>query len=375
MEPLPSDRRRALQIAGVILAGGLGTALVVGLLWYSFRPDPTPPAQTVIEPAEETSVSAPVVPSQPTTDTTASVTPTMAPSAGSSARAAKVAFRLGDTVYVAGEDGSKPAKVLRAPEGPFSLSPDARTLAVVDGGALKLVDVASGRATSAGSAEAAAPVWTPDSSTVLFVRLGASTSMEIWRVGRTGEAAEKLTDGSAVSVSPDGRVIAARREASGSAMGAVLVSRAGGPFTPVAVAGQPTAVGAANDRLYVGVVNETGAASLLGLGVDGRGPRSLAGAPSGSVPAVWGAITVAPDGRHIAAVAVGDDGYSRVSVMDPNGRETRLSRRHDGYPRGWTADGGALLLIEGNAFQGESTTLVRMRIDGTNRQALVTGAE
>lgn len=379
MEPLPSDRKRAIQLVGVIVAGAVGTVLVAGLLWFLYKPESAPESQPDIEPAQETSATTPsVIPSQTAAETTGSVTPTVAPKPGGPTRAAKVAFRLGDAIYVAGEDGAGPKRIVRAPEAPFALSPDASKLAVVEAGTLKMVDVASGAAVNVGPAEAAVPVWSPDSSTVHFVRLAGGSSMEVWRATREGAGARKLADGSAVAVSPDGRVLVVRRDPTEQSLesGVVHVSRDGGPFLPVIVNGQPTAAAVTNDKIVVGMVDESGKTSLVTASLDGRGVKRLVGAPAGTVPAVWGELYVAPAGDKVAAVAVGDDGYSRVSAIAlPAGTETKLSRRRDGYVRGWSADGAQLFLVEGNYFQGEPTALVRTFTDGTNRQPVVTGAE
>lgn len=377
MEPLPSDRKRVWQIAGVVAAGGLATALIVGGLWLAYRPDPLPPTQAGIEPAEETSsTSMTPAPSHPTSDATPAA-PTPGTADTGTKRAPRLAFRLGGTLYIADESGTAPKKVVASAGGPYALSPDAATLAVVDGGTLKLVDVTSGKAASAGPAEAATPVWVPDSSAVMYVRLGG-TSMEVWRTKADGSDARKLTDGSSVAVSPDGSVVVVRRDASGGSLGAgaVYVSRGGGPFAAVTVKGQPTSAAVTNDRLIVGLVDTAGTASLVASGVDGRGAKRLLGAPGGTTPSVWGELQIAPDGSKVAAVAVGDDGYSRISVVTlDGGSETRLSRRRDGYPRGWDAAGAQLFVLEGNYFQGEPTTLVRLLPDGTKRTPLVTGAE
>ena len=41
---------------------------------------------------------------------------------------------------------------------------------------------------------------------------------------------------------------------------------------------------------------------------------------------------------------------------------------------GWTEDGKGILFIEGNAFQGQSTSLWSSDLKGRNRKLLVQGA-
>lgn len=379
-EPLPSESRRRRQLALCALAAVLGVALIGGVLWWVFRPAPETPRQAGIEPARETTaLPLPGVPSQESSETTTPASPTssVSPGAGALQRAALIAFRVGETVYVADEDGSSPRKVTRLSDGPYALSPDGTSLAVVDGGRLSIVPVGGGKAVSVGEAEAAQPVWMPDSSAVLFVRLGGST-MEIWRVAKSGARPERLTFGTEVAVSPDGGTLVARRDPTGGSMemGAVYVSLGGGEFSAVTVEGQPTGIAAANDAILVGLVGADGAARVVRMKPDGRDSKELLGAPGGSVSSVWGEFSVSPDGSVLVAGAVGDDGYSRLSVVPiAGGKATTLNERRDAYARGWNASGSELFLIEGNYIQGESTTMYRLRPDGSKRQAVVTGAD
>ena len=71
----------------------------------------------------------------------------------------------------------------------------------------------------------------------------------------------------------------------------------------------------------------------------------------------------------------GDDGYSRFSVMPAKGgTPVKLWLRRDNYFLQWSADSSWLYLIEGNAFQGESTSLYRVGRTGQGRRLLVQGA-
>lgn len=375
------------MIAAIVVAGALGTALVAFVLAEAFRPEPPPAKQAVITPAEETvTPTLPVDPVVPGAEETAQPTPAPAPtrpkgSAKGFVRAPKIAFRVGDTVYVAAEDGSGAAKVASSAFGPYALSPDGKTLAVVDGTQLRLIDVASGSESFAGPAEAAPPVWRPDSSAVLFVRAEPREAMHVWEVKRDGSGASMLVEGVAASVSPDGKTVVARRDVGpvadgGSGKGVVYVSRDGAGFRPVTVDGQPTAVAVLGDRALVGLYDSQGVSSVISMGLDGRGVKGVLGAASKEPRSAWSELWVSPDGARVAAVATGDDGHSRVSVVDMvDGSEKKLSGRRDGYMRGWTASGEGVLLLEGNYFQGESTALMRVSVDGAARVAVVTGAE
>lgn len=366
--------------AGVVVAGVLGTALVAFVLWGAFRPVPEPPKQTAIRPAEQSSpATAPAEPSSPAADATASAEPT-APaepvtSPAGFTRAPKIAYRLGGTIYVAAEDGTGAKKAVSSPYGPYALSPDGATLAFVDDGVLKLVDVEQATAKTVGAAEAALPVWRPDSSAVLFVRLEPKDAMHVWEARRDGSGLRMLSPGAAVSVSPDGSILVVRPDASLTAKN-VRVSVDGGAFKDIRIAEQPTAATAVGKRLLVAVVDRNGAASVVSLGLDGKGAATIAGTPAENERCSYTELWPSPDGESVAVVASGDDGYSRVALLKvASGDMSRVTGRRALYMRGWSATGSAFYAVEGNHFQGESTMLVRVEGQGGSRRPVTSGVE
>jgi hypothetical protein len=71
----------------------------------------------------------------------------------------------------------------------------------------------------------------------------------------------------------------------------------------------------------------------------------------------------------------GDDGYSRISVADTAAHKiTSISTRSDVYPIRWTLDGTSILYIFGNAIQNQSTSLYRMKPDGSSKTVILAGA-
>jgi len=87
-------------------------------------------------------------------------------------------------------------------------------------------------------------------------------------------------------------------------------------------------------------------------------------------------ISWSPDGRQIAVERTGDDGFSRMGVIDASGRlpgwdanETR-----DTYFASWSADNSRLLYFEGNSFQGAPSNLWSVRRSGTSRRVVVKDA-
>lgn len=394
-EPLPDDRDHNRMIVLAVL-GTAGAIAVIGVLVWAlfFRvPGGTGRGQADIEPSQETTEA--TLPAPPaslvtaTPDATGSDTATGStsgsgtPGTGKVAfvRAPKMAFRLGGSIYVAAEDGSGPAAIVRSAEGPYALSPDGKTLALVDAGTLRLVDVASRSARDVGAAEYATPVWAPDSARVYFVRMDASGRglAEVWRVPAAGVGAEPVRQGLEVAVSPSGRIVVVRPLDAGTisadAASAVFVSEGGSSFREVRLEGQPTAVAALDDRLVIALAGPSGT-KLVSMKTDGTDAKQLIGAPPASDTAIWGRISPSPDGKSLAVTATGDDGWSRIRVIgSAGGGGSDLTPRRDGTVLGWTASGDAVLFFEGNPYQGERMSLVRVAPDGTKRRTLVSGAQ
>lgn len=285
-------------------------------------------------------------------------------------RAARVAYRRQGWVCVAEEGGGGEQRVIASESGVFALAPDGRTLAVVDtsGRMLVLADVESGQVVTVGAAEPDRPSWSPDSSWLVYTAPGA----HIRRVGRDGTGQTALFDGSLPSVAIDGSCVVG---AGAAGAHEVIVWRAGALSrigTPAPVAG----VAASGSRVYYGTAPAgTGSASLTAVGTDGRGAVLLAASPaSGRMIAVC-ELRLSPDSSRIAYAECGDDGFSRTfGVPVAGGAPVAFSTRRDTYPVEWSADGQRLLFIEGNAFQGEPTSLVSAGADGRERVRLVDGA-
>jgi Tol biopolymer transport system component len=283
-------------------------------------------------------------------------------------------------LYVAAEDGSGAAQVTASAAGPFALSPDGATIALVEGETLKLVKVAGGAVLSAGPAEEVAPVWMPNSKAVMFARaVSGHSGAEVWRVGADGAGSVRLGAASGMAVSADGSVVALVQGPSDTAGGAVWVSRRGGKPVAVKLSGSPTAVGVSADRMWVAMTDAGGAKPrIVTAALDGTGEKQVAGAPPGVVGQMvaYGDVEVSPDGRYLVFCAGSDDGYSRMySIRTDGGGPVSLSVRRDDYCRGFSATGEYFYFLEGNAFQGEPTALWRVSPDGTRRFLVVDGAK
>jgi Tol biopolymer transport system component len=383
--PMPDDRMPT-RIALIVAISVLGIAIVAMGAWAVFRPHPKAATQRTFTPAEETSAAA-----TPATSSALATSPISAESSSTTgaaaaaaegaspgiARAALIAFRLGSSIYVADEDGGSARAVTQAPDGQFALSPDGFTLALARAGSVVLYDVETGKPAFSGLAEAVQPVWLPDSSAVMFMRVGADGVAQIFSVPPAGGEETLVGNGSSVAVSPNGAALALLPALGSTPTPQVLVSRSGGAFVPVPVTGgDPIGIALSDNRLYVSTMSAGDGAAIWSFALDGSGPRQLV-KPSSAADkgTTFGRLLPSPDGATLLYAAESDDGYSRMWLAPTAGGTLfSLSSRRDNYPLLWSVSGKDILFIEGNAFQGESTALYHVSPTGTRRLMVVSGA-
>ncbi|MGB4592919.1 MAG: hypothetical protein WBI63_03980 [Coriobacteriia bacterium] len=285
-----------------------------------------------------------------------------------------VAYRRSGWVCVAKPDGSGEAQLLKSPEGMFSLSPDAGTLAVVDAGTdtLSLVDLKILKVTEVGGAAQDTPAWGPDSKWLVYT-MTVSGAPQVRRVNRDGSGAAKLFDGQDPAVSPQGDVIVGRTPlGAGSAL--VAWTKAG--VERYAIPEQVTDVATDGGNLYfVQMGSQATAATLRRMDLGGHGNTVLRDSAGAARPISYHDLCISADGTYLSFAEWGDDGYSRLFSMTTGAvnKVTSLSIRRDDYPLCWGCD-GRLYFIEGNALQGEATRLMAVRPDGLGRGTLVEGA-
>ncbi len=109
---------------------------------------------------------------------------------------------------MADEDGGSARAVAQAADGPFALSPDGRTLALTRAGSITVYDVETGLPAFSGPAESVQPEWLPDSSAVMFMRVGADGVPQMFRVSSDGGPETLVGTGSSAVSSPDGAILA-----------------------------------------------------------------------------------------------------------------------------------------------------------------------
>ncbi len=299
-----------------------------------------------------------------------------------------IAYRLAGSIVVAREDGSGPIEVVASSRGAFALSPDGNLLALVDDGELSIVTVADGTRLSAGPAESRGLAWRPDSRAVYVMRLsGPGGSSEVWRVSAVDGAPSKVVSGGPAAVAFDGTVAVppVPTTSADPGTGTLWILPGGAKAREIRVQGQLSECAAEAGSIVYAVhgsvsagdpaVGSSAEPEIRVMRYDGSGDRRLLGPPASQRPFGYGSLILSPDGTHLLFAEVGDDGYSRAFVLSMAGGTPRaLTVRRDTYPFGWSADGARVLFVEGNAFQGEPTSLFTARLDGTGRRMLVDGA-
>jgi hypothetical protein len=380
------DRRhRALTIAGVVagvLALAIGVGVAVAFIGASMSKPSGGTSQPALQPIPETSATAEAtIPMPPEATSTTPATGTIAP-LPVGGRGRYVAYRKDGAVWVATESGEDPKRIFSSLQGPYALSPDAKTLAVVDASSqtFSLVDIATGRTALVGKAVPDQPSWAPDSSFVVYASQPAgSHDTEIDRVNRDGTGRRAVGPGVGGRVAADGSIaaISASRTAEGTPIAifkAGSSKRIGDKIVPNALAllGTRIVFADAGGLLVSGSARPP---SVRSIATDGSGLKTLVAKPSVGEGVFFGDIIPSPDLAWIVYAETGDDGYSRLfSLAAGGGTPKALSLRRDAYAVGWSADGTEIIFIEGNAMQEESTRLMAMRPDGTGRRTIVDGA-
>jgi dipeptidyl aminopeptidase/acylaminoacyl peptidase len=286
-----------------------------------------------------------------------------------------IAYRQEGTLYIAAEDGSSPMPVASSARGAFSLSPDGKMLAWVDGveGVLHVTTV-GGEDVVIGVADDVAPAWEPDSTGLLF-SVPSDQGSIVYRVNADGSLPESVRAGHSARFGDDGeRVVLIDSAGPGQPGDVVVIDASGKALGGVSDATAIEAV-LVGDEIVYSVAAGKDAEEIRVSTLSGSEPRMLVGPARLGVPVVYAQLVPSPDGSVLKYAASGDDGYSRAYVVELTGEPTplTLSIRRDTYPLRWGADGQRLFIVEGNAFQGEKTSVVRVSGDGIGRTVVVEG--
>ncbi|MDR3687072.1 MAG: hypothetical protein P4L93_08975 [Coriobacteriia bacterium] len=389
LDEVTSQRNRTMLIAGVlaivVVLIGAGVALAI----LAHRPAPVRPHMT---PAQETSASpqpslltssslgatSSVVSTSTSSTTTATSTATTS-TAGRVVRSGQIAYRLGGQIWVSAEDGTGAKAVYASAAGAYALSPDGKTLVVAPSSSTcVLVDTTSLTQVPI-SGPIDLPVWSPDSSWLAYTARTSTGGYEVRRINRDGSGDARVLSGAArPQIAPDGQRIAVNQSIDPTSTDILRVFDNGyngsKVVRPVANgAGAQTFAWAASDVLYFTKDRIGTADGWLGVTDKGITKSSvIATLPVADPPVSPGDLYPSPDGSKVLLSMTGDDGHSRLYIADASAKKiTPLSSLYDEYPVGWLLDGTAVLFIRGNAIQGETTALYRMRPDNTGRVQLV----
>jgi hypothetical protein len=388
--------RRAVLLWGlvaVLAAGAVAAALWVAFLSPGSRR--TADADADADAERTVTVSTPLPSATAAGAVTASVTVppsapvTVAPGGGSSVapappvRAAAIAYRKDGAVWVASEGGAGAAQIAPSTSGVFALSPDGLKLAVIEGSTaqLTLYDVGTGALTQVGNALPVRPSWSPDSRWLVFtVPASPGRAEHVVRVSATGADPESLFAGSRPRhLADSATVVGAPMAVAGGSKAVAVLSD--GRTVSLAVRLSVAEVCPASTGMYLadagGLAGPAGVSppSIRFVGYDGKGLRSVVASPSVADHVTFNDLSVSPDGAWLAYAETGDDGYSRVFAMRTSGSVVQipLKQHKDAYVVGWSASGRELLLVEGNATQGEPQSVTAIKPDGTGWRLVVTG--
>lgn len=397
-ERLVADKRKlALAVVGaVVIVALVGVGIWAALGRDTATTDTAPrDGAGTVTPADDATNTMPASGEETSsagTTTTAGTTPTPSGTSGGSGPtdassppikpAPLIAYRAQDALWVATDSGGSAREVGHSRGGAFALAPDGKTLAYVDVDerALFLADVATGKPAYVGPAADADLSWAPDSSFVVYTATKGA-SAEVCRVARDGSGASVLASGHSGRVSSDGKALVWVADAASGQPGKVAVALLGKTaspsYSPDVMAEEVTyglegIVATVREDSGAGIVTEK--LSGYAFGSDTRATR-LPIKTTADKPGMLAHLLPSLQGRYLMFAEVGDDGYSRAYVYDTTTkRSVALSVRRDTSPMGWSADGGLVHFVEGNAFQGEKTDLLSANPDGTGRKVLVAGA-
>ena len=263
--------------------------------------------------------------------------------------------------------------------GDYALSPDGKTLVAQQGASsYVLVDTTSGTQISlVGPVEL--PSWSPDSSWLAYTAGSAMSGYSIRHVNRDGTMDSLVaTAGAEPQIAPDGHRVAFTTSLDPSSTAPLQVY----DTSTKVLRAIPNGKGAQQFAWAPGgalffVKDSIGSVpGWLGMTDTTLSKTSvIASLTVNNPPVSSGPLFPSPDGSKVLFALTGDDGYSRLEIADVAAKKiTAPMTRYDIYPMGWLLDGSAVLYIDGNAIQGEATSLYRMRPDGTQRTLVVKGA-
>ncbi|RJQ56422.1 MAG: hypothetical protein C4521_00380 [Actinobacteria bacterium] len=308
--------------------------------------------------------------------------------------AATLVFQRDGALWAAREDGTgKETRLLSFSDtGTYLLSPDRTLLAFTTSKGeqkpLFVAELATGKvrklAETTRAKQGQSYAWSPEGErlayTVPVYRRSALAGENIYSIRADG--AEKrlvVKQGGSPVWGPDEWIAFRRTDFTKGTWRLFMVKAEGGPATAVPASNRACAYSWSPKRpeLVFAVAESEGkvidgVVRMLRRGE--RVPQTVLQERLES--ATYTEIVWSPDGRQIAVGRSGDDGYSRVRVIDLSGKieAWEVNADRDVYPACWSVDGSRLLYFEGNAFQGAPSNLWCVRRSGTSRRVVIDAA-
>lgn len=382
----------------VIVLGALAVVLVVALavvLWVPGRSHRRERGPRVVE--------VPTVAPEPTssvdsTTTTATTEPTVTapvkPKAKAWSSSALAPFARSGELWVVREDGrGDPRKIGNLGEtATYLISPNRRLLAYTrprrGKKPLLVADLDSGEtyeiADTTDAYQGFPYAWSPDSRRLAYTVPVYSGSL---RTGErlyvtTADGSERTRIASSAGSPAWGfgdNIVFRRADFAHGTWRLYKVKASGGRASEVPSSGQATSYGWAPNRAHLAfAITEPAAQGGLSvvwlLKAGEKIPQPVLQEKLSH--ATYSRLVWSPLGSQIAVDAAGDDGYSRVTVIDVSSMNVswQVNAQRDNYLLGWTRDGSRLLYFEGNVFQGAPSNMWTVKRDAKSARIIVTDA-
>ncbi len=379
--------KRWMIVAAIVVVLIVAVAAVV--LWTPSRSHrrergPRVPVETTA-PADATSSVA-------STAATATVEPTAAPQPQAKpwTSSALVVFVRSGSLWTVREDGRGSARqiVPISDAATYLLSPDHRRVAYTKPKGrekpLYVTELAGGAtakvAENVDALQGFAYCWSPTSDRLAYTAPVYSGGMRVgerlYTVGADGSARRLLVDrAGSPAWGPKGTIAFRRVDMSHGAWQIDTVGASGGNVKRVPSSYQATSYdwAASKAHLAFAVTEPSARGGLSTVWVLREGETSPQPVLQEKLDqATYTRLSWSPDGGQIAVEATGDDGYSRVTIIDTSGLNStwQVNSRRDNYLATWSADGSRLLYFEGNVFQGAPSNLWNIKRNGLSRRVI-----
>ncbi len=305
---------------------------------------------------------------------------------------APVVYARAGSLWLSTEDGrGKPRRLMSvSPSASYLLSPDRRKLAFTRPSGkvrpLFVLDLASSKtrqiAPNTSALQGFPYAWSPDGARIAYTvpsyKASVRTGESVYTVAADGRGRRLLSRQAGSPMwGPEQHIVFRRTNPARDTWRLMAILSDGSGLEPIPSSEQAGAYGWSPKRpdlAFAALEADSGTGVIKLLHEGETIPQTVLRERLEKV--TYTRIAWSPDGRQIALDRSGDDGFSRVRVVDVSGRwpawETNKTR--DTYFAGWSADCSRLLYFEGNSFQGAPSNLWCVRRTGTSRRIIIKDA-